>query len=50
MAANYRLFPEDAMRCVNKIRTLKTAGLTIRDMRELAAAHRAGSDLHILLK
>ncbi len=49
-AANYRLFPEDAIRCVNGIRTLKTAGLTIRDLRELAAAHRAGGDWHILLR
>ena len=34
-AANYRLFPEDAVTCVNSVRTLKAAGLTIRDLREL---------------
>jgi MerR family transcriptional regulator, copper efflux regulator len=49
-AANYRLFPEDAIRCVNGIRTLKTAGLTIRDLRELVAAYRADGDWHILLR
>jgi DNA-binding transcriptional MerR regulator len=30
--------------CVETIRTLKAAGLTIRELRELAAAHRAGGD------
>ncbi len=49
-AANYRLFPEDAVSCVNHIRTLKAAGLTIRDMRELTAAHRAGGDWPVLLR
>jgi DNA-binding transcriptional MerR regulator len=49
-AANYRLFPEDAVLCVNGIRTLKAAGLTIRDLREIAAAHRAGGDCEVLLR
>ncbi len=49
-AANYRLFPEDAISCVNHIRTLKAAGLTIRDLRELAEAHSANGDWHILLR
>jgi len=49
-AANYRLFPEDAVRCVNGIRTLKAAGLTIRDVRELVAAYRAGGDWEVLLR
>jgi len=49
-AANYRLFPEDAVRCVNGIRTLKAAGLTIRDVRELVIAYRAGGDWEVLLK
>ncbi len=49
-AANYRLFREDAIRCVNGIRTLKAAGLTIRDLRELTAAHRTGGDPHVLLR
>jgi len=42
--ANYRLFPEEAITCIESIRTLKAAGLTIRDLRELAAAHRASGD------
>lgn len=42
--ASYRLFPEEAIMCVRTIRTLKAAGLTIRDVRELAAARRAGGD------
>ncbi len=42
--ANYRLFPEEAIMCVETIRTLKAAGLTIRDVREIAAARRAGGD------
>ncbi len=49
-AANYRLFPENTVSCVNQIRTLKAAGLTIRDLRELTASHRAGGDWHILLR
>jgi len=49
-AANYRLFPEDAIHCVNEIRMLKAAGLTIRDLHELAAAYRAGGDWEVLLR
>ncbi len=49
-AANYRLFPEDAIHCVNGIRMLKTAGLTIRDVHELVAAYRAGGDWEIVLR
>lgn len=47
--SNYRLFGSDAVRCVESIGTLKAAGLTIRDLRELAAAHRAGGHMEALL-
>ena len=49
-AANYRLFPEDAVICVHSVRTLKAAALTIRDLRELVAADRAGGDPDVLLR
>lgn len=49
-AANYRLFPEDAVTCVDSVRALKAAGLTIREIRELAAAYRAGGDPNVLLR
>lgn len=47
---NYRLFPEEAIMCVESIRTLKTAGLTIRDIRKLAAAHRAGGAPDVVVR
>lgn len=49
-AANYRLFPEEAIMCVETIRQLKAAGLTIRDLRELAAARGAGGDPEVLVR
>ncbi len=49
-ATNYRLFPEEAIMCVETIRTLKAAGFTIRDVRELAAAHRAGGDPEVVVR
>jgi DNA-binding transcriptional MerR regulator len=36
--------------CVETIRTLEAAGFTIRDVRELAAAHRAGGDPEIVVR
>ena len=48
--ANYRLFPEEAITCVETIRQLKAAGLTIRDLRELAAAHGAGGEPEVVVR
>ena len=49
-AANYRLFPEEAITCVETIRALKGAGLTIRDIRELAAARRGGGEPEVVVR
>ena len=38
-AANYRLFDESALWCVEVIRTLRSLGLTIAEIRELAGAY-----------
>ncbi len=48
--ANYRLFPQAAIMCVETIRTLKAAGFTIREVQELAAAHRAGGDPNVAVR
>jgi MerR family transcriptional regulator, copper efflux regulator len=49
-AANYRLFPDEAITCVETIRTLKAAGFTTRDVRELAAAHRSGGNPEVVVR
>ncbi|MCI0346903.1 MAG: MerR family transcriptional regulator [Chloroflexi bacterium] len=38
-AANYRLFDESAVWCVEVIRSLRALGLTVREIRQLAALY-----------
>ena len=47
--SNYRLFGEEAVCCVQLIRALQEAGFKLRDLQELAAAHREGADVRALL-
>ena len=43
-AANYRLFDEDALWCVQWIGTMRGLGLTLAEIRDLAGAHLCGDD------
>ncbi len=42
--ANYRLFPHEAVACVQCIRALQAAGLTLREMQEIAVAQCGGAN------
>ena len=42
--SGYRLFAEDAVACVRSIKTLQAAGLSLRDIGDLARAYRPGPE------
>ena len=43
-SANYRLFDDDAVLCVGCVKALQAAGLSLREMRDLASAYRPGGN------
>ncbi|HLZ69963.1 MAG TPA: MerR family transcriptional regulator [Dehalococcoidia bacterium] len=47
--ANYRLFPHEAVACVQCIRAMQAAGLTLREMQAIASAQCSSANLSELL-
>lgn len=47
--ANYRLFTDDVIACVNCIREFQAAGLTLRQVQRLVEVQRAGGDVRSAL-
>jgi MerR family copper efflux transcriptional regulator len=43
--ANYRLFDEVALWCASAVQRLRSLGLTLAEIQELAALHRAGEEV-----
>ena len=48
--ANYRLFSDDVLECVARIRALQAAGLTLRQVQTLARAERERRDVRPLVR
>lgn len=48
--SNYRLFGESVVSCVERIRSFRAAGLTLRQVQDLARRARAGEDRQALLR
>jgi MerR family transcriptional regulator, copper efflux regulator len=46
---NYRLFTDDVLGCVRRIKDLKAAGLTLRQIQRLARLECAGGDARVAL-
>ncbi len=47
--SNYRLFTDDVLDCVRRIKDLKAAGLTLRQIQRLARLECAGGDVRAAL-
>jgi DNA-binding transcriptional MerR regulator len=45
--ANYRLFDEVAVWCAGAVERLRSLGLTLAEIQELAALHRAGEEVEL---
>jgi DNA-binding transcriptional MerR regulator len=46
-AGNYRLFDEIALWCAGAVEQLRSLGLTLTEIQELAGIHRAGDELRL---